>query len=119
MNLHRRIPLAKTIATGFSLLSLTTFADHYWKGGGTTSDWTDPGNWINALDNGNAVFGGGKIGDLPNGLSTATFTNKVTIGHGIWIENDEGEHKSTGVVWELGEDATSDAGIDSEWGVQE
>ena len=116
MNLHKRIPLAKTIATGFSLLSLTTFADHYWKGGGTTSDWTDSGNWINALDNGNAVFGGAKIGDLPDGLSTVTFTNKITIGHGIWIEHDEGNARSTGVVWELGDGATDDAGITSEWG---
>lgn len=98
------------------LLATGAFADHFWTGKGETSDWTDAGNWINSLTDGNAVFGGAKIGDLPEGVSVATFASKVAIGHGVWIENDEGGNKSTGVLWRLGEDAANDAGISSSWG---
>lgn len=86
-------------------LALVAQADHYWKGQGTTADWSDTGNWINGLDNGNTVFGGGKIGDLPE-ESYATFSSLYTSGQRLWVESNPRKM----VTFGLGEGATADAG---------
>lgn len=86
-------------------LALVAQADHYWKGQGSSSDWTDAGNWINGLDNVNTVFGGDKIGDLPD-ESFATFSSLYTSGKRLWVESNPRKM----VTFDLGEGASTDAG---------
>ena len=97
----------KTLFALSLLVAGSAVADHYWKGTGTTSDWWDTENWINGLNDGNCVFGGTKKSSLAEGRTTVTFTNKVTIGTGIWIENAS----YPGIIWEAGETASDDAGF--------
>ena len=89
-------------------LSYGAFADHYWTGKGSTSDWTDAGNWINALSNGNTVFGGAKIGDLPDVGSFPTFSSLYTSSQRLWVENNI--TSKPGVTFDVSEGASPDAG---------
>ncbi len=90
------------------VMSCGLFADHYWTGRGSTSDWTDEGNWINALSDGNTVFGGAKIGDLPDAGSFPTFSSLYTSGKRLWIENNI--NSKPGVTFDVSEGASADAG---------
>lgn len=95
----------KTLFLAVMMATSAAFADHYWKGTGETSDWTDADNWINAIDNGNAVFGGGKFDDYPQDGATVTFSG-ITVGRRTWIENyDKGI-----TTWDVSENATEGAG---------
>lgn len=99
----------KAVVLAVSLgLSYGVFADHYWTGKGTTSDWTDAGNWINDLSNGNTVFGGAKVADLPDAGSYPTFSSLYTSGKRLWIENNI--EKKPGVIFDVSKAASADAG---------
>ena len=86
------------------IMTCSAFGENYWTGGGTTTDWTDSGNWYQT--GGNWVFGGGQVGLLVDGKTTVTFTNAQTISTGVWIENES----HTDIVWKLGEGADAAAG---------
>ena len=106
MKLSQRNMFAKTFATGLAILSFTAFADTWWKGAGTDSDFYNRDNWINWW-NANYVFGGGELGNLPADGSYVTFTNAAAIAQGLWIENAN----KGGVEWSLAENAEEGAGL--------
>jgi len=106
MKYPKGISLAKTLATGLAVLSFTAFADTFWKGTGTDSDFYNRDNWLNWW-NANYVFGGGQLGILPADGSYVTFTNAAAIAQGLWIENAN----KGGVEWSLAENAEAGAGL--------
>ncbi|MGN0833066.1 MAG: hypothetical protein ACI4RD_05400 [Kiritimatiellia bacterium] len=83
-------------------------ADHYWTGRGETSDYTDAGNWINELTNGNTVFGGAKVSELPDEASQVTFSSLYTSANRLWVENNLVQ--KPGVIFDVSADAAADAG---------
>lgn len=108
--------ISTVLATAACALSLAANADTFWTGGGETTDWTDSGNWYSS--GGNYVFGGNQVARLPSsGPIVVTFSTLVSVGGGVWIENES----KPDIVWKVAEGAEEGAGLttsftQSKWG---
>ena len=81
--MHSRI--AKTVTAIAATLAATgAWADIFWTGNGTTTDWADSGNWDSG--SGNRVFRHSKK-DFTK--KTVSFSSLVDLANDLWVQNNE------------------------------